>query len=134
MTKEAIAKAPVSRPKRTPIGRRGKLTVSNKDANYEYRFVNNKDGRVEMFQEAGWEACPSTQVGDKRVENASALGSVAEVGVGLGDKAVLMRIPKEWFAEDQAAKQAQVDATEQTIKDKVRNTHGGRFERDTDPL
>lgn len=119
MTKEASQKVTRgSRPKRTPIGQKGKLTVSNKQADREYRFVNDKDSRVEMFQENGWEIelAENHTVGDRRVEKTSVSGSAARYSVGLGDHAVLMSIPKDWYAEDQAEKQLQVDATEQTIK------------------
>jgi hypothetical protein len=33
-----------------------------------------------------------------------------------GTKAFVMRIPKEWYEEDQKAKQSQVDELEQSIK------------------
>ena len=41
------------------------------------------------------------KIGDKRVERATPEGSVATASVGGGQKAVLMRIPSEWYKEDQ---------------------------------
>lgn len=130
MTKEIQKVTRGSRPKRAPIGQRGRLTVTTKQADREYRFVNDKDGRVEMFQQNGWtiEKAEDHVVGDRRVDVSSVSGSAARYGVGLGDHAVLMSIDKEWYAEDQAEKQKLVDNTEQTIKQEVSRTHKGTFE------
>lgn len=135
ITKESIAQKRATRTKRTPIGTKSRLAVYNKDPNYEYRFVNDVRDRVAIFQENGWEPVPASenQVGDKRVENPSTMGSVASVMVGVtghsdAGKAVLMRIPKDWYAEDQAAKAALVDAREQTMKQEILSGHKGKFE------
>lgn len=107
------------RPKRVPLAGRSRLSVRNQDPNYVYRIVNtNLDSdpdRVEALKEAGYEIVPNQkagEVGDKRVDNTSALGSVKEISVGGGTKAVVMRIPKEFYQEDQAAKQAEIKKTE----------------------
>ena len=107
-----------SRPKRTPIGTRSRMPVVNKDADKEYRFVNDRDGRVEMFLQNGWEIelAATHKQALSRVDTSSVEGSAARYPVGLGDNAVLMSIPKEWYQEDQAEKQRIVDNTEQTIK------------------
>lgn len=103
--KETIAKAPRGRPARKPIGTRSRLGVTNKNPEYEYRIVTDKDGRVDQFQEAGWElATGNESVGVSRLSQPSAEGSVKQVHVGNGDKGVLMRIPKDWYEEDQKAK------------------------------
>jgi hypothetical protein len=127
MTKEAIAKSPVARPKRTPIGQRNVLTVDKKDPNYVYRFVNDANERVEAFKLNGWEPVPAgeAKVGDSRVEQASPEGSVTSVSVGGGTKAVLMRIPREWFDEDQKAKHDEIDRLEQTMKEDAQREYGG---------
>lgn len=135
ITKESLAQKRATRTKRTPIGTKSRLAVYNKDPNYEYRFVNDVRDRVAIFQENGWEPvlASENQVGDKRVDNPSAIGSVASVMVGVtghsdAGKAVLMRIPKDWYAEDQAAKAALVDAREQTMKQEILSGHKGKFE------
>ena len=110
---------PVARPKRTPINGRNVLTVQGKDPNYVYRIVNDVGGRVDMFKEAGYEMVldKDVKVGDRRVNSASAEGSNAQVAVDKsGTKAFVMRIPKEWYEEDQKAKQERVNELEQTIK------------------
>lgn len=128
-TKEAIAKAPRARPKRTAIGTRSVLTVDQKDANYEYRFVNDVNSRVEAFQRNGWEVVPAQEatIGSPRVDQPSPEGSAASVSVGGGTKAVLLRIPKDWYVEDQLDKQRQIDALEQTMKEDAQRDNYGKL-------
>ena len=111
--------ASATRPARTPLAQRNRLFIKNKEAGFQYRIVNDTDDRVELMKEAGWEIVPDAKVGatgDKRVDGASSLGSVAYISVGQGTKAVVMRIPDEWYQEDQRAKQAQVDEVESTMR------------------
>src|SRR5438067_8290385 len=106
MTKEAIAKSPSGRVRRTPVGVRNVLTVAGKEAGYEYRIVNDTGDRVEQFKAAGYEVVSAKDVtiGDRRVSAASAEGTAATVSVGGGTKAVVMRIKSEWYEEDQCRK------------------------------
>jgi hypothetical protein len=130
MTKELTKVTRGSRPKRAPIGTKNRLSVSNKEEGREYRFVNDRDGRVEMFQQNGWiiEKAENHNIGDRRAESASVMGSAARVSVGQGDTSVLMSIDKEWYLEDQAEKHQRVDASEQSIKDTALKSHKGAFE------
>lgn len=126
-TKEAIAKSPSGRVRRTPVGVRNVLTVGGKDPAYEYRIVNDTGDRVEQFKSAGYEvvSAKDVTVGDRRVNAASAEGSSATVSVGGGSKAVVMRIKKEWYEEDQVRKQSDVDQTEAATKaDALKGTYG----------
>jgi len=118
MTKETIAKSPSGRVKRTPIGKRNILSVANKDPNYVYRVVNDTGDRIAAFEEAGYVVCEASEVkvGDKRVERVSSEGSKAQVAVGKGDKAFVMKILKEYYDEDQEAKLQQVRELEKSIK------------------
>lgn len=52
----------------------------------------------------------------QRVGQGTPTGSVAEMPVGNGVNGVLMKIPKEWYDEDQAAKAARIDEAERSIK------------------
>lgn len=122
MSREAnITKAPSARPKRTAIGTRNVLTVDRKEDGYHYRFVNDTNDRVEAFTQNGWELVKASdaKIGTKRVEKASPEGSVATASVGGGAKAVLMRINEDWYKEDQAAKQIEIDRLEQTMKEEA---------------
>ena len=107
-----------ARPKRTPISGRNVLTVKGKEVGYEYRIVNDSGDRIEMFKDAGWELVDSKDVtvGDRRVDRTTSEGSKAQVSVGQGTKAFVMRIPKEYYDEDQAAKNKQIDALEESMK------------------
>lgn len=108
-----------ARPRRTPVSVRNRLDVKNKEAGYVYRIVNDVDDRIAEMQEQGYEIVPDAKVGavgNRRVDNASALGSSSHLSVGLGTKAVVMRQREDWFKEDQSIKQQQVDDTEQTMK------------------
>lgn len=125
--KEAIAKSPSGRVRRTPVGVRNVLTVGGKDPAYEYRIVNDTGDRVEQFKAAGYEvvSAKDVTVGDRRVNAASAEGSAALVSVGGGTKGVVMRINKDWYAEDQARKQEDIARTEASTKaDALNGTYG----------
>lgn len=133
-TKEPIARAPRARPQRTSISTRNRLNVANKDPNYEYRIVNDVRDRVAIFQENGWEIVPADDitVGSKRVENPSALGKASSIPVGLigetAGNAVVMRIPKDWYAEDQKAKDVETDKLEQSMKQQALEGNYGKLE------
>lgn len=110
------ASAPAKR--RTPINGRNVLTVEGKEPGYVYRIVNDTGDRVQQFLEAGYELvdAKSVRVGDRRVDKVTSEGSKAQVSVGGGDKAIVMRIKEEWYKEDQTAKQEHVNRLEETIK------------------
>ena len=108
--------ARAARPKRTPIGKRNVLTVNGRDPGFEYRWVNDEDGRLQMFEEAGYAAVKdSLEVGDPRAGDASQVGSTVRKPVGGGETAVLMKIPKEFYAEDQAAKEQRLAEKERSL-------------------
>lgn len=128
--KDPIAKAPERRVRRTPIGRRNVLTISGKEAGYEYRVVNDEGNRVQEFLDNGWEIVEkdTVQIGDKRLGKSSAEGTQAQVDVGQGMKAFVLRIKEEWYKEDQAAKQAHVDSTEAATKEKALDGNYGKLD------
>ena len=130
MTKEAIAKAPERRVRRTPVGRRNVLTLTGKEPGYEYRYVNDIGDRVQQFLDAGYELveAKNVQIGDSRIGRPSAEGSNAQASVGNGVKAFAMRIREDWYAEDQAAKQAHVKAIEDATKEKALDGTYGKLE------
>jgi hypothetical protein len=128
--KEAIAKAPRGRTQRTPVGTRKVLTVAGKEAGYEYRVINDSGDRVQEFLDAGYELvnADSVRVGDKRVNSGTAEGSKAQLSVGQGQKAFVVRIRKEWYDEDQARKQAHVNELESATKAKALDGTYGKLE------
>lgn len=120
MTRELTTRSPSGRVKRTPIVGRNRLSLKERDPNYQYRIVNDVDDRIDQFLEQGWEVVQDAKVGDKRVENPTGVGSVKTISVGQGTKAVTLRIKKEYYDENQRAKQADVDASEETMRQDAR--------------
>lgn len=128
--KEAIAKAPVARPKRTPVGTRNVLKVDGKDPNYVYRIINDSGDRIQVFLDAGYELVEKedVRVGDKRVNNPSSVDSVARLSVGQGQQGVVVRIKREFYEEDQAAKQDHVNNIEASTRKKALDGTYGKLE------
>lgn len=109
------------KPRRTSIsGTRNVLTVSGKEPGFEYRVVNDDGDRISQFEEMGYEVVrdQNIKVGDRRIASPTKEGSPVQVSVGNGMKAFVMRIPKDWYDEDQAAKAKHVDDIERgTLKE-----------------
>lgn len=119
MARNTVTQEASARPRRTPIARRNRLEIQNKEQGYVYRIVNDVDDRIPLLQEQGYEVVPDARVGatgNRRIDNTSALGSSSSISVGQGTKAVVMRIREDWFKEDQQTKQQLVDESEQTMK------------------
>ena len=117
------------RPKRTPLSMTGRniLTVKGQEVGFHYRFVNDVGDRVDMMKDRGYEVVThEVSVGDRRVANTKQAGSPTVMSVGGGTKAVLMRIPQEWFDEDQAIKEAEVIRSEEAIKGKINPQTGAQ--------
>lgn len=123
---DAIVKSPRGRTKRISQIQRGPLSVRGKESGYQYRIVNDIEGRVEQFQEVGYElvADKDVSIGDKRVDKASPIGSVKQFHVGGGVKGVLMRQSDANYAEDQAAKEAVIANQENAYKKTALNDYG----------
>ena len=114
------------RVRRTPVGNlRDILTVRNQDPNYSYRWIAEdpqRPGRSERLKELGYEVVTEDmEVGQKAVDRNTKVGSAITRLGGGGITLVLMRIPKEWYDEDQKAKQAKVDALEAAMKADVQS-------------
>lgn len=121
--KENIAKAPSGRPQRIPVGYRNRFEVSNKDPNFSYRIVKDQDGRIQEFKDAGYEVVEKSQtkLGASRIEGGASLGSTASIPLGAGDTGVLMRIPKEYYEEDQLRKVEAIKEKEKALRSPVQN-------------
>lgn len=118
-TKEAnVTQSPSGRVTRTPVGRRNVLTVNGKDPDFEYRIANDDGDNIERLMAAGYviEDAEKVTVGDHRIQKVAPPGSKAEVSVGMGMKAYVMKQKKEYFLEDQAAKQAEIRKLEDSSK------------------
>lgn len=108
----------VTRANRIPVsGPRDILTIPNRDPNYEYRWVKDTPGRIQRFFAGGWEyhVDPEAVVGQRAVDSGSRLGSALTRNTD-GTVLVAMRIPKEWYDEDQKRKWDEVDALMNSMK------------------
>ena len=113
---------------RIPVGAaRDILTVQGKDPNYEYRWVLDdpkRPGRLQRFKDGGYEVVTDTnEVGQNTVDRGKKLGSAITRPDG-GNTLVLMRILKEWYDEDQAAKEEKIAALEATMVADVKGDGG----------
>jgi len=103
-----MAREAANRPRRAPVdGPRSKMTVRGKDPSFEYYIATDKDGRIQDLQDRGWEIVEDSTVtiGDRRVSRPAETGSARTVDVGNGEIGYLMRIKREWWEEDQKAKE-----------------------------
>jgi hypothetical protein len=110
---------------RVPVsGMRDIMTVFNKDPAYSYRFVHDKSdsgARIYKYIRGGWEFSPTESehgrivVGEDSVYKTKQGDSIVRMQTGEGEYSYLMRIPKELYDEDQAAKQKDIDELEATI-------------------
>ena len=115
-----------TRANRIPVsGPRDILTITNKDPNYSYRYVNDVPGRIQRFLNGGWEfhVDPESEVGQRTVDSGSRLGSALTRQSG-GITQVAMRIPKEWFDEDQQRKWDEIDSVEDSMRADGGNLQG----------
>lgn len=101
---------------RVPLGSNRQKLAAGKREGYQRRWVNDTPGRLEMAQEAGYEF-----VAQDHVANSTDLGARKSVIVGTREdgqpmRAYLMEIPKDWYDEDQQAKQAACDAVDDAIR------------------
>lgn len=107
---------------RVPVsGPRDILTVYGKDPNFEYRFVNDQNNRIQRFLKGGWEiVTDDLEVGAPRVGVPESEGSPIKVSVGSNVQAYLMRIKKEYYDEDQQKKWSHIDEVEKAIMESTR--------------
>ena len=123
-----MSKVQEKRVARKSLFQRGPQSIAGeKDPNYVYRFVNDTGSRIANFQSAGYEFVEDTSlvVGDSRVFDSSDLGSSKRVTSNDGTISYLMRIKKEYYEEDQAAKAAQINETERAMKQEAtQGTYG----------
>lgn len=107
-----------ARTTRTPVTERNILAVKGKEPGFVYRIANDSGNRIQQLLDMGYEFVDAStvQVGDKRINSISPEGTNAQVSVGGGTKAYVMRQKQEWYDEDQAAKHERVNRSEETLK------------------
>jgi hypothetical protein len=131
MSTEKLVKTPEGRVKRKPFDGRNRLKVKgDKDPNFFYRIANDTEDRIPDLLEAGYVLAndEGLRVGDSRVDATSAVGKTREISVGQGTKAVLLKIPKEYYDEDQAAKEEYHKKTEAAMRPNPNEGGYGKIE------
>lgn len=109
--------------KRVPLGvPRQKMTTPSKPG-YVRRWINDHNNRIQRAQQAGWEFVtdPNLHVGENVESGDRSDGSMKRMPVGTQEGgsplyAYLMEIPREYYDEDQQAKQQKVDEIDAAIK------------------
>lgn len=108
---------------RVPLGvARSKLSVPTRPG-YVRRWINDKDGRLQMAQEGGYEFVedPNLQIGggaDIDSENRDLGARISRVvSQSTGQKAYLMEIKEEFYREDQKAKVRKVEEVDKRIRE-----------------
>ena len=101
------------------------VPADDKDPNFEYRWVNDREGRVRRLYDEDWDVV-SYREGDKAA-NASSEGTqlkrVADQHSGL--KTVLMRKPKPLYSADKMAEQKLLDERDETMRRGALNSPEG---------
>jgi hypothetical protein len=97
------------RPARKPFGALDQKLAYPDRLGYHRHWFNDVAGRVARAQEGGYE-----HVKDREGKNVTRIVGTAEGGGALN--AFLMEIPEEWYQEDMAAQQSEIDAKEAIIK------------------
>jgi len=114
-TQEKVLKPSLSKPsantpsttrkKRKPLHLQRRVYFQNSDPDFHYHIVNDKPGRVNSFEKAGYEIVEG--VNEDQLKGTAAsnqLGKTAAFDVGGGETAYRMRIPRKLWEEDNAAR------------------------------
>lgn len=119
-------KTATERAKRIPLGvPRQKLSLDQKDPNYNYRWINDTGDRIAQAQQAGYEFVKrgdtsAPGVADVVPQNTD-LGANTSKVVGTTESgapltAYLMRLKKSFYEEDKKAKADQIDESERGLR------------------
>jgi len=97
------------------VGRMRNLAINGKlDPDFEYRWVNDKPGRVQMLTvDDDWDVVTTEMLGNRDAKD-KGVGSTVErvVDKTNGTRAVLVRKRKEFYNADKAKEQTLVDETQ----------------------
>jgi len=104
--------------KRIPFGTpRTRLSLNTQLEGFHYRWVNDQPGRLSQAQEGGYSFAEPAEVGKEPTENNRVFELVGLQKDGVNPLyAYLMKIPKEWYLEDDKVKQSQLDQIDAAIK------------------
>lgn len=92
-----------------------KLAVPSdfKDPNFEYRWVNDRPGRVQQLHGEDWDVVD----GGSQLDSNSIGTTVKRVSDRFsGENTVLMKKPKDYFEADRAEKKAALDKVDEALR------------------
>lgn len=96
-----------------------KLSVDEKKLdrdNFEYRFVNDRDGRVQQLEQRDWDVVRD----EGAKEDSNSVGSLASAHAGNADgkpfNAILMKKHKVLYEDDMKARQQPLDEMDAAIR------------------
>lgn len=113
-TKESVR----AQAKRVPFGTpRTRLSLNTQLEGFHYRWINDLPGRLSQAQEGGYSFVEPSEVGKEPTENNRVFELVGLQKDGVNPlHAYLMKIPQEWYLEDDKVKQSQLDEIDTAIK------------------
>lgn len=109
------------RRERIPLGVPRQKLAAPKKPGFVRRWLNDTEGRLHNAQEGGYQFVkdPNLQIGTQDIDNVNRdLGTQVSrvVDKTTGQKAYLMEISEEFYAEDQALKAQKISETDRLIK------------------
>ena len=115
------------RPKRVPInGYRNILSVMGQEPGWHYCWVN--EDKVPRYEQAAYEfVTHDVIVGDRRVNAASQIGGKVSLAVGNQLIAYLMRVLQEYYDEDMAALNAEIDKQDAGMQSQLNSGADGQY-------
>ena len=121
---------PNRKAKRIPVsGSRDILTVEGKDPNFKYSWVNDTDNMLARFQRGGYQFVDhAVEVGQSVADSSEGTSSIVSKDVGKGVTAYLMRIPMEFYEEDQRNKHKRITEQEDDMRRMVNSGQYGKVD------
>ena len=120
-------------PVRVPMsGSRKRMHIDEEfqDPNYHYAWINDQKDLIFRANRAGYVHVLGSEIpswGVRDVDSANPAESQISMPVGGGVIAYLMKQPMEFYLEDQAEMNAQVDAREAEMKKELNSEKDGKY-------
>lgn len=127
------AKAAHQKKRRSTVDGEGKdvLSLDSLPDGARPRWVINNPERVQRLLDAGYEFVHKSEVGeevDTKVDSSAGTSSLVERRAGGGQKFVLMKLPNEYYEEDQKARHQRELRTEAALKREARQDRYGSID------